>query len=39
MRGWSSLGRARDVVIVSAVAVTQLVWMATLGYLLLWLLL
>jgi hypothetical protein len=34
-----SLNRARNVAIVSAIAVTQLVWMAALAYVLLWLVL
>ena len=37
--GVASLGRARNVAIVSAIAVTQLVWMAALAYVLLWLVL
>jgi hypothetical protein len=34
-----ALGRARDIAVVSAIAVTQLAWMATLAYVVLWLLL
>jgi hypothetical protein len=33
-----TLGGARDVAVVSAIAITQLVWMAALAYALLWLL-
>lgn len=34
-----SLGRARNVAIVSVIAVTQLAWMAALAYVVLWLVL
>ena len=37
--GAPALGRARDIAVVSAIAVTQLAWMATLAYVVLWLLL
>ena len=38
-RGGTGLGRARDVAVVSLIAVTQLVWMAALAYVLISLLL
>ena len=37
--GAPALGRARDIAVVSAIAVTQLAWMASLAYVVLWLLL